>query len=115
MPGSLTAIVRDSLLGRPAAGLRVQAYWVEAAGDVLLRAASTNDHGTTAAPLVSGSKLSAGVYKLVLHAGDYLQHTHPDVSRSLDVLPVVFVVDDASAGRQVTIDLSPDGYAVRLV
>ncbi|MDB5327949.1 MAG: putative purine catabolism-related protein [Phycisphaerales bacterium] len=112
MPGALTAIVHDTLLGRPAGGLRLQVYWVEPSGDVLLRAASTNADGSTVAPLVTGPKLSAGIYKLVLHAGDYLAATHADKPRCLDILPIVFVIDDAAAGRHVKILLGPDSYVV---
>ncbi|HEX8323180.1 MAG TPA: hydroxyisourate hydrolase [Tepidisphaeraceae bacterium] len=112
MPSALTAIIEDTLLGRRAAGLRLQVYWVEPQGDVLLKAASTNDDGTTALPLISGAKLSAGVYKIVLHAGDYFQHAHPERARALDIVPVVFVIDDAAAGRQVRVELAPDRYSV---
>lgn len=110
---ALTANLTDALSNGPAVGVRMQIYWVETHGDVLLRAASTNARGTTDAPLVTGSKLSAGVYKLVLHAGDYFHHTHPDCARCLDVMPIVFVIDDASAGRVVHVSLSPNAYTVQ--
>ena len=115
MPGALTAQIHDALLDRPASGLRMQIYWVEPGGDVLLRAASTNADGSTVAPLVTGPKLSAGIYKLVLHAGDYLATTHADRPRCLDVVPIVFVIDDASAGRHVKVSLGPDNYTVHCV
>ena len=115
MNASLTLHVTDTSTHRPVGGLRVQAYWVEPAGDVLLRAASTNDSGTTASPLVSGAKLSAGLYKLVLHAGDWLAGAHPDWPRHVDLVPVVVIVEDVAVGRRVEVTLSADGYAVRCV
>ena len=115
MPGAITLSVRDELSGTPAAGVRVQVYWVEPQTEVLLRAATTRDDGTTDKPLVSGSKLSAGVYRVVLHAGDYFQQTRPDAPRSLDVVPVVFVVEDAAAGRAVRVTLGATSYAVSCV
>ena len=115
MNASLSLHVTDAVSGNPIPGMRVQAYWVEPGGDVLLRAASTNDAGTTAAPLVSGAKLSAGVYKLVLHAGDWLATAHADRPRCVDLVPVVIVVEDAAVGRRVDVTLAADGYAVRCV
>ena len=115
MTSAVTVHVSDTATGRPAVGLRMQVYWSEASGDVLLRAASTNADGTTATPMVAGAKLSAGVYKLVLHVGDYAQHAWPEAARCLDVVPVVFTVDDATAGRRVDVTVGPAEYAVRCV
>ena len=112
MDGSLSVVVQDEVAGCPAAGLRMQVYWVEPNGDVLLKAASTDTNGTTATPLVSGTRLSAGVYRLVLHIGDYLQQTNWEVTRSVNVLPIVFVIDHASVGRQVRVSVCPSRYAV---
>jgi 5-hydroxyisourate hydrolase/2-oxo-4-hydroxy-4-carboxy-5-ureidoimidazoline decarboxylase len=112
--GSLISFVRDTVGEKPMAGIRLQLYWVENHGDVLVRAGATNANGTTDTPLLESSKLSAGTYKLVLHVGDYFAgENHPDAKRYLDVLPVVFVVDDASARTRIDVDVTPASYTVR--
>jgi 5-hydroxyisourate hydrolase len=116
MPATLTAKIIDSATQRPAEGVRVQLYWVEAHGDVLLRAGSTNSDGTTPQPLLEASKMSAGTYKLVLHLGDYFELVHTDVpTRFLDVVPIVFVIDDASKHVSVHVRVAPTGYTVERV
>jgi 5-hydroxyisourate hydrolase len=113
MPSTLTAQIFDETTGQPASGVRVQLYWVEARGDVLLRAGSTNDAGSTDQPLLDPTKMSAGTYKLVLHLGDYFERSANDVPvRFLDVVPVVFVIDDASRNAHVRVSVSPTTYQV---
>lgn len=114
MAGSLTSIIHDAAGDRPMAGMRVQLYWVEHHNDVLVRAGATNAQGTTDTPLLDASRLSAGTYKLVLHVGDYFAtQSHPDARRYLDVLPIVFVVDDASANTRIEVSVTPSSYTVR--
>ncbi len=113
MCGSLTTLIHDAAGGQPMAGIRVQLYWVENHGDVLVRAGATNARGTTDSPLLANSKLSAGTYKLLLHVGDYYAaQQHPDAKRYLDVLPIVFVVDDASTHTQIDVTVTPSTYIV---
>ncbi|HEY0008252.1 MAG TPA: hydroxyisourate hydrolase [Tepidisphaeraceae bacterium] len=112
MTSNLTLHVHDDRSNAPAAGLRFQLYWVEAAGDVLLRAGSTNARGTTAGALLDGPKMSAGIYRLVLHAGDYFDNNGGVERRFLDHLPITFVIDDASCETGLMVRLSPRGYAV---
>jgi 5-hydroxyisourate hydrolase len=113
MTATLTLSVTDETINRPAVGLRFQLYWVEGGDEILLRAGSTNDYGATSAPLLDGAKMSAGVYKLVLHAGDYFD-CPPGEGRVLDHVPVVFVIEDASRATELTVRLRPTGYAVDL-
>jgi 5-hydroxyisourate hydrolase len=118
MSATLTTTVLDAARNAPAAGVRFQLYWVEPRGEVLLRAGATNAAGTTDAPLLDSAKLSAGSYKLVLHVGDYFasqsQHASPG-HLFLDLLPVVFVIEDASSPTHVQISVSPTGYAVHRI
>lgn len=114
MTATLTFTATDQLAGQRAAGMRFQLYWVESHGDVLLRAGATNAQGSTDAPLLDSSKMSAGTYKLVLHVGDYLEQRHVESPRQfLDLLPVVFVIEDASRPTQLQVDFTLDAYAVR--
>ncbi|MBC7785736.1 MAG: hydroxyisourate hydrolase [Burkholderiales bacterium] len=109
----LTASLYDAHANTPAAGVRYQLYWTEARGDVLLRAGATNRLGTTDTPLLDINKLSAGVYKLVIHLGDYYEHASiPDARHFLDVLPIVFVIDDARRSTRIAIRVTPTSYSV---
>lgn len=115
MTSTLTISVHDDRFAAPAQGVRFQLYWVETDGDVLLRAGSTNAQGSTSGPLLDGPKMSAGVYRLVLHVGDYFEQTGGVQRRFLDHLPVTFVIDDASCATDLKIHVQPGGYAVELV
>ena len=113
--GLITANIHDNTIGIPVSGMRVQLYWVENHGEVLLRAAVTNTIGSTDTPLLDSHKMSAGAYKLVLHAGDYYASIHSPSRGFFDVLPVVFVVEDASVPVCVRVELSLDRYTVRMM
>ncbi len=113
MSANLTTKIFDTARNVPAAGVRFQLYWVESRGDVLLRAGATNERGTTDAALLDPSKLSAGSYKLVLHIGDYFETHNTTAGRLfLDLLPVVFMIDDASQPTHVEVRVWPTGYNV---
>ena len=112
MPGKLSTHVLDTANGKPAAGMRVQLFWVEPQADVLLRATVTNADGRTDGPMVDGDRFSAGTYKLVFHVGDYFAEAgHPDARRFLDVVPLLFVVDDSSKPYHVPLLVSPWAYS----
>lgn len=110
--GKLTTHVLDVAHGRPAAGLRIQLYWLEGGNETLLRPATTGETGRPDEPLLEGRRFSAGTYKLAFHVGDYFEHAgHADARRFLDVVPVVFTVDDATANYHVPLVVSPWAYS----
>ncbi|CAN5423653.1 hydroxyisourate hydrolase [soil metagenome] len=112
MTGKLSTHVLDISTGKPAAGMRVQLYWVEPHTEVLIRATATNADGRTDGPMVDGERFSAGMYKLVFHVGDYfIESHHADAKRFLDIVPLVFVVDDASKPYHVPLLVSPWAYS----
>jgi 5-hydroxyisourate hydrolase len=111
--GKLTTHVLDTAHGKPAAGVRIELYRVGAPGGAApLVEAVTNADGRTPAPLLAGEDLTAGTYRLSFHVGDYFCGAgHPDGRRFLDVVPVVFVVDDPAAGYHVPLLVSPWAYS----
>lgn len=112
MAGKLSTHVLDTAHGRPAGGMRFQLYWCESHGDVLLKAGATNSDGRTDGPLLDPAKISAGVYKLVFHVGDYFAaQNHPDARKFLDVVPIVFTIHDAGEGYHVPLLVSPWSYS----
>ena len=113
MTATLSATIHDSARDRPATGVRVQLYWADTHGDVLLKSGCTNRDGTTDAPLLDQAKMSAGRYRLVLHVGDYFEEIGIDHPRSfIDILPLAFVIDDASQPLHLNIRITPSSYCV---
>ena len=116
MHGTLSATLEDTAAAKPAAGLRMQLYWVEPAGEVLLRTTSTQHDGTTAKPLLDSVKFSAGSYRLILHTGDYFAGSvDPESARFFEILAVHFVIADASVDVRLRIAISPTAYTVTRV
>ncbi len=113
MTATLTATIFDETADKPAQGVRLQLYWIESHGDVLLRSGASNADGSTDTPLLDSNKISAGRYRLVMHVGDYLEeagHANPRIF--LDLLPIAFVIEDASVPVHLTIRISPQSYQV---
>jgi hydroxyisourate hydrolase len=108
----LSTHVLDTASGKPAGGMRVQLFWVEPTADVLIRATATNADGRTDGAMVEGNRFSAGTYKLVFHVGDYfVEAGHVDAKKFLDVIPIVFTVDDAEKSYHVPLLVSPWSYS----
>ena len=74
MSGKLSTHVLDTAKGRPAAGLKIQLWKIEADERRLLKGVITNQDGRTETPLLLGDELRAGVYELVFQVGPYFQN-----------------------------------------
>jgi 5-hydroxyisourate hydrolase len=110
--GRLTTHVLDTAAGRPAAGLAVELYRMDAAPK-RLASATTNADGRFDKPLIEGDAFSPGVYELRFHAGDYLRRINPALPFPpfLDVVPIRFGVATAGEHYHVPLLLSPHGYS----
>src|SRR5215469_250758 len=73
MNGKLSTHVLDTAKGRPAAGLKIQLWRIEAKERRLLKEAVTNQDGRTETPLLSGEELKPGLYELLFQVGPYFQ------------------------------------------
>ena len=113
MTGRLTTHVLDTALGKPAAGLVIDVFWLEGEERQRIRTVETNSDGRVDGPLVEGASLMAGVYELVFHAGDYLRRTGTDLTEPafLDRIPIRFGVADTGLHYHVPLLLSPYGYS----
>jgi 5-hydroxyisourate hydrolase len=111
--GKLSTHVLDTARGKPAAGVRIELYRVGSPGAAApLVETVTDADGRTPAPLLVGDDLTPGTYRLVFHVGDYFAVAgHPDARRFLDVVPIVFHVDDPAAGYHVPLLVSPWAYS----
>jgi 5-hydroxyisourate hydrolase len=110
--GRLTTHVLDTAAGRPAAGLTIT-LWRLDAEPVLVRTATTNADGRVDGALLDGAELRCGVYELRFEAGAYLRASGVVLPEPafLDVVPIRFGVADPAAHYHVPLLLSPYGYS----
>jgi 5-hydroxyisourate hydrolase len=110
----LSTHVLDTSLGKPAAGVAVELWRVQAGERQRLSTAVTNSDGRTDAPLFSGNRLDVGTYELMFFVGDYLRGVYAPVTDPpfLDDIVVRFNVADATGTYHVPLLLSPYGYSV---
>ena len=115
MLGRLTTHVLDTAQGKPAAGVAIELWRLDTAGErrELLATALTNADGRTDAPLLAGDALQAGSYELVFAIGDYfagqpVAHAAPPF---LDRVPVRFGIADPDAHYHVPLLASPWAYS----
>ncbi len=111
--GYLTTHVLDTVRGVPAGGMRIDLHRVDGDARTHLRTVETNADGRTDTPLLPRDEFAPGVYELTFHAGAYLDRIpgRTGASRFLDLIPIRFGVDDASAHYHVPLLLSAYGYA----
>jgi 5-hydroxyisourate hydrolase len=105
MMGRITTHVLDTASGRPGAGMKIEFSVLEGQGWKLLKTLTTNRDGRTDEPLLEGDRLRAGTYQLLFHVGEYFRQKN-----FLDVVPVRFGIEDASAHYHVPLLCSPWGY-----
>ena len=111
----LTTHVLDIAQGRPAAGVAVELWAVDPAGDTrsLLTMVHTNGDGRTDEPLLSGGDFHAGTYELNFFVGDYFKEQGMGDSEQpfLDRVPVRFGVSDPAAHYHVPLLVTPWSYS----
>lgn len=103
--GRLTTHVLDTANGRPGAGMAVELFRLEGERATLVKAVKTNADGRTDGPLLEGAAFTAGTYELRFHVGAYFSS-----QGFLEVVPVRFVIRDASAHYHVPLLCSPWSY-----
>jgi 5-hydroxyisourate hydrolase len=114
MPGKLSTHALDIHQGRPAAGLHVLLFRVDAKGQrSAIKSATTNADGRTDAPLLGADEMRPGVYELVFAVGDYFARAGVPLPTPpfLDEVPVRFSIAEVSAGYHVPLLFSPWAYS----
>ena len=110
--GRLTTHVLDTASGRPAAGVTVEVWRLEAGNRRLVTETATNADGRTDGPLLAGEALTPGVYELVFAVGDYFGgRGRVDNPPFLDRVPVRFGIADSTAHYHVPLLASPWAYS----
>lgn len=108
--GRLTTHVLDTANGKPAAAMRIDLF--RAGEATALLSIKTNGDGRADKPLLEGQALHAGAYRLEFHVADYFRSLgNADAGKFLDVVPLAFVISDASAHYHVPLLCSPWAYS----
>src|SRR5437867_4237113 len=111
----LTTHVLDTAQGRPAAGMAIELWLLDAqSGErTLLKTVRTNADGRADAPLLADDAFKAGTYELVFAVGDYFagQGVPTSTPPFLDRVPVRFTISDPSANYHVPLLTSPWAYS----
>lgn len=112
MAGKLTTHVLDTMNGQPARAMRVELHRFDLGKKIAITEITTNDDGRAPVPLLDGSSIKAGKYRLLFHVGDYFKLLGAaDAKRFLDVVPILFTIDDANANYHVPLLVSPWSYS----
>lgn len=111
--GRLTTHILDTELGRPAAGVAIEAFRVSDEAVERVAATTTNADGRTEAPMLEGAAFKAGVYELRFHVGPYLAAVGRRLQSPsfLDVVVIRFGVASADEHFHVPLLLQSFGYA----
>ena len=112
--GRLTTHVLDTASGKPAQGVAVSLFAIDASGARrLLKTARTNADGRCDAPFLSGAEMVVGAYELVFEVAAYFRAAGVALSDPpfLDVVPIRFGIAQASAHYHVPLLISPSGYS----
>lgn len=112
--GHLSTHVLDTRDGRPAAGVALHLYRLDAGGRHWLLTAHTNAEGRSDGPLLAGTDFTAGRYELRFAIGAYFRAAGPapDGLPFLDEVPLEFGVSDPDAHYHVPLLCTPWSYSV---
>ena len=103
--------VLDTANGRPAAGVRIEVLALEPGQTPRsVSVSTTNADGRTDAPVVAPDKLTAGIYELVFHIGDYFAGIESDSLPYLTTVPIRVGIADPAAHYHVALLVSPWSY-----
>jgi 5-hydroxyisourate hydrolase len=112
MTGKLTTHVLDIANGKPAAGMRIELHRLADGKKIPLADRITNRDGRTDEPMLTGERMVPGHYRLLFHVSDYFASVgSPDAGKFLDVVPILFRINDVSAGYHVPLLVSPWAYS----
>jgi 5-hydroxyisourate hydrolase len=111
--GKLTTHVLDTMNGCPAAGMAVALYRIEHGQAVLLRDILLNHDGRADGPLLEGSDLVPGTYRLVFQVATYFRARGVALPEPpfLDAVPLDFGLSDAGQHYHVPLLASPWAYS----
>ncbi len=109
----VTTHVLDTAHGCPAAGMQVDFSVLENGAWRLLKSTHTNTDGRTDAPLLAGTAVSKGEYRLLFHVAAYFRGKGVALAEPpfLDRVPLRFGIADPAAHYHVPLLCSPWSYS----
>lgn len=111
--GRVTTHVLDTARGKPASGMTIELFRIEAGARVAVKTVTTNSDGRVDGPVLGPTEIKAGIYELVFHAGAYLKAAGDVLTEPpfLDEIPIRFGLSDADAHYHVPLLISAYGYS----
>jgi len=111
--GHLTTHILDTARGKPAAGLKIELFYINGDTEQHIISATTNDDGRCDAPLLEGDGFKKGRYKLIFCCTDYLRENGDNLPEIpfLDDVIIAFGIDDQTQHYHVPLLLSAYGYS----
>lgn len=111
--GKLTTHVLDTANGRPAAGMAVALYRLDAGAATLLKRVVLNHDGRADAPLLEGAAFVPGRYRLVFGVAAYFRALGATLDEPpfLDEVPLDFGLAAVGAHYHVPLLASPFAYS----
>ena len=112
--GRLSTHVLDTANGRPAAGMKVELFRLDAGGArTLIKSVSTNNDGRADAPLLIDAAFACGTYELVFAVADYFRATGNATADPpfLSTVPIRFSIAEPDGHYHVPLLVSPWSYS----
>ena len=112
--GRLSTHVLDTANGRPAAGMKIDLFRIEAGGTrSLVKSVVTNSDGRTDAPLLIDAAFVVGTYELVFEVAAYFRAAGNETADPpfLSTVPIRFGIADANGHYHVPLLVSPWSYS----
>jgi 5-hydroxyisourate hydrolase len=112
--GRLSTHVLDTASGRPAGGMMVELFRIEAGGArTLLKTVMTNADGRTDAPLLIDQAFKVGTYELVFDVAAYFQAKGAATADPpfLGSVPLRFSIAEPNGHYHVPLLVSPWSYS----
>lgn len=106
--GKLTTHVLDLTRGRPAAGMNIELWRVQAETHEWIKSLQTNADGRTDLPVLNEQEIRPGTYELLFAVGEYFGS---GLARFLDAVPIRFCIADASQHYHVPLLCTPWAYS----
>ena len=103
----------DTAHGCPAAGMKIELWFLDGETRSLITSAKTNADGRTDSPLLTAEEMKSGQYEIIFFVGDYFAaktSTLPKI-RFLDRVPVRFAIAEPGASYHVPLLCSPWAYS----
>ena len=111
--GFLTTHVLDTARGVPASGFHITLLRLNNGKYTAVSSHTTNNDGRTDIPILSTDDFETGQYRMVFHAGPYLDANFSDLPdpKFLSDIPIDFNIADSGSHYHVPLLLSPFGYS----